>query len=982
MRFLLFLMAFSLASINPIAQCVNGQWDPSSVWVRDCTPGNQYDGWFTSGTGTATYTSATTIYQGSTARTLSWKLHYFKSPLPGAISGAKLPLLVGLHSWQDGASVSNLLNSESSLMQYEGAWEDILVLTVALENGNNLNTWWDGSKVNGAPTTWAMDGIVALVKARIGDAASLLNLAGKSVDADRVYLRGHSMGGSGTYHIGIRHPDLFAAIHAHAGFADYDGNPCGNENFCTSFTNDFIGTAAQNLQMKGIDGQNYPARLYSNMSWFVGAHNGASWAAVHGKKYEPPYVHMTHGRADAAVNISSANRLVEAMKLKRFGYSIYRNSGGHSADNFTRLHWLLGFRKNQSYLAFTDNSTDGDQVNGLNRIGWLTSSIVDQPARYQVQVTGAGTVSITPRRLQAFVIEPNRTYFYWKGAVTGSGTPVVSDPSGSLTLPAVAVSGTTTITIQPGADTTPILSPRLYVAPLALDFGAVEVGRAGSLSVTVSNTGSAPLVLSSLAAPAPFHAPALPASIAPGASAALPVTFGPTAPGTAAGSLAIGSNDAPATVALTGNGYAAPAAVASDVPILLPGPNQVTVSTAAQLVSAINGATTGRTIMLADGAYNLASLWPLRIRADSVTLYGASRDPSKVILRGTGFTSASTDEEMIKVEAVATRIAYLTLRDVRANALKIQSGGNHGLLVHNVHFIDITERAIKGPDMPVSRGGIVRYSLFEQVTPITPAIPNLNGDGDYIAGMDIMKADGWRIHDNVFRNIRGMNGGGRAGVFFWRGCKNITVERNVFVGCDRAIAFGNPSSAEVDVDTGAIRSNTIIAGRDIAIELDNSRAVQVTRNSIFNANADYFRSVYIHNSGPGNSIRENMIMGKILVTGPAPDTAGNLRVTSAGVSGRAWPDTVFAGGPPVIIRDTITVPGDTVIVRDTLPPIVIRDTVLSPPIVIRDTVVLPPIVIRDSIPYPVHDTLVVPMPYAVRDTVFIVPRELNWRVVQ
>src|SRR5690606_24078860 len=235
-------------------------------------------------------------------------------------------------------TVPNLLNLASSLMQYEGNWEDVLFLTVALENGNNLNTWWDGSKVNGVPTTWAMDGIVALVKARIGDAASLLASAGasglgsKSVDANRVYLSGQSMGGSGTYHIGIRHPELFAAIHAKAGFADYDGGPCGTEAFCTSFTNDFIGTAAQNLQMKGLDGKDYPARSYSNMSWFAGVHDGASWTASlgNGRKYEPPYVLMTHGKVDDAVNISSVNRLFAVLRAKKYGYTYLRHPSGHS----------------------------------------------------------------------------------------------------------------------------------------------------------------------------------------------------------------------------------------------------------------------------------------------------------------------------------------------------------------------------------------------------------------------------------------------------------------------------------------------------------------------------------------------------------------------------------------------------------------------------------------------------------------------------
>ena len=33
-----------------------------------------------------------------------------------------------------------------------------------------------------------------------------------NVDANRIYLWGHSMGGAGTYHIAARHPDLFAGL--------------------------------------------------------------------------------------------------------------------------------------------------------------------------------------------------------------------------------------------------------------------------------------------------------------------------------------------------------------------------------------------------------------------------------------------------------------------------------------------------------------------------------------------------------------------------------------------------------------------------------------------------------------------------------------------------------------------------------------------------------------------------------------------------
>jgi hypothetical protein len=318
------------------------------------------------------------------------------------------------------------------------------------------------------------------------------------------------------------------------------------------------------------------------------------------------------------------------------------------------------------------------------------------------------------------------------------------------------------------------------------------------------------------------------------------------------------------------------------VPPLSPSAAQVVVRNTSELVAALGNAKPGQTLMLADGTYDVSAVEPLRIRVDSVGLFGASRDPAKVVLKGQGFGGSNTDEEMIKIEATHSTLAYLTIRDVRSNGLKIQSGGNTGLLVHNVDFIDICERSIKGPDAPVSTGGIVRYCLFEQVTPITAAIPNLNFDGDYIAGMDMMKIDGWRIHDNTFKNIRGMHGGGRAGVFLWNGCKNVVVERNLFIGCDRGIAFGNPSGPVSEMEGGSIRNNFIVAGAGIAIEVCHSTASSIYHNTVYSANPSFTRTLSFFANASGNAVKNNLVMGHLSVeSGTSPDTAGNLFVASA-----------------------------------------------------------------------------------------------------
>ncbi|MFN8176642.1 MAG: prolyl oligopeptidase family serine peptidase [bacterium] len=53
------------------------------------------------------------------------------------------------------------------------------------------------------------------------DALEVLSLASRGHDSTRVYLTGHSMGGHGTWHLGVLCPDRFAAIGPSAGWLDF-----------------------------------------------------------------------------------------------------------------------------------------------------------------------------------------------------------------------------------------------------------------------------------------------------------------------------------------------------------------------------------------------------------------------------------------------------------------------------------------------------------------------------------------------------------------------------------------------------------------------------------------------------------------------------------------------------------------------------------------------------------------------------------------
>ncbi|MBD0255208.1 MAG: choice-of-anchor D domain-containing protein, partial [Cytophagales bacterium] len=78
-----------------------------------------------------------------------------------------------------------------------------------------------------------------------------------------------------------------------------------------------------------------------------------------------------------------------------------------------------------------------------------------------------------------------------------------------------------------------------------VDFGTVLPGQSVSRTITVANAGAAPLVLQAIALPAGFTASTgLPATVLPGGSFSLTLSFAPAAAGSYAGAAEILSNDA------------------------------------------------------------------------------------------------------------------------------------------------------------------------------------------------------------------------------------------------------------------------------------------------------------------------------------------------------------------------------------------------------------------------------------------------------
>jgi hypothetical protein len=312
----------------------------------------------------------------------------------------------------------------------------------------------------------------------------------------------------------------------------------------------------------------------------------------------------------------------------------------------------------------------------------------------------------------------------------------------------------------------------------------------------------------------------------------------------------------------------------------------IRVQTANQLISAAEGANEGATVLVADGEYKLTRTIVLT-GSKNLTIRSASGNPAKVALKGNGWDEPGKGGDLIHIgRCDGVTIADLTFADARSYGIKVEAeNGPKNVHIYNSRFRNIGVRAIKGsagkdPAVWAVRGS-VRFCSFEN-TKVPPA--DWLFGGDYIGAIDMMALEDWTFSDNFFRNVRGRNGGGRAAIFIWVRSRQVVVERNVILNCDRGIAFGNPGQSTANlagehliyVADGAIRNNFISGGPDCGIELWHAERLKVHHNSIWRPEHNWRRGIRIGAGVSQTEVVNNLIHGEISVEGGDAQIRNNL----------------------------------------------------------------------------------------------------------
>lgn len=300
-------------------------------------------------------------------------------------------------------------------------------------------------------------------------------------------------------------------------------------------------------------------------------------------------------------------------------------------------------------------------------------------------------------------------------------------------------------------------------------------------------------------------------------------------------------------------------------PLPIPSSNAVEVSTATELLQAVQSLAPGGTIVIADGTYDLTgeTLW---IDDAGATLIGKSQDATKVIIDG-GYDTASGG--LVTVRASDVTIAHVTLQRARYHDIHVTSDSTALLntRIYGVRTIDPGEQAIKISD--TNQGaypddGEIACSEIALTEPGRQQVMNYTSSGSncYTGGIDAHDARGWVVRDNFIHGFYCHNNDlSEHGVHFWTGSRDTEVVRNLIVDNARGIGFGLVGGGRTYNDApcgnvndaghygGLIANNMIVAtdpglfaspnGMDLGIGLWHACGAVVAHNSVASMEAPF-----------------------------------------------------------------------------------------------------------------------------------------------
>jgi pimeloyl-ACP methyl ester carboxylesterase len=262
-------------------------------------------------------------------------------------------------------------------------------------------------------------------------------------DDQRWYCSGSSMGGCGTISFGLRHPELFAGLHANVPIVAY--NYAGSGSAHRLEPTCWVGPIAADL--KTDEGLALLDRM--NATKFVRE-----------TPDDLPPLMLINGRQDGSIPWQNNPPFYRALNDAHQAFAAYWDNGTHPTcgkdapeDVKAWMQRFRQFRRDRSYPAFANTSTnrnpgdgrpsDGDIIGWMNR-GMDGTDVEDTGERYAITLRAdypgiqyPVRTDVTLRRVQQFKTRPAERL----RVVIGNDPPrsIQSGANGRITIPQVSI---------------------------------------------------------------------------------------------------------------------------------------------------------------------------------------------------------------------------------------------------------------------------------------------------------------------------------------------------------------------------------------------------------------------------------------------------------------------------------------------------------------------------------------------------------------
>jgi hypothetical protein len=288
------------------------------------------------------------------------------------------------------------------------------------------------------------------------------------------------------------------------------------------------------------------------------------------------------------------------------------------------------------------------------------------------------------------------------------------------------------------------------------------------------------------------------------------------------------------------------------------------VSTESQLRSAIQNATSGSTIILENGTYNLRG--PLYTQANGTSSY-----PIKVRARNAKQAIIVTNgaEEAFSVSHPYWYFENLFVRvsgQGSYHAYKFQNNGSYARVTGGtMELRPGAESGIKGSggaNGPWPDNVRIGYNEIYFTAPTTY----------YLAeGIDAVAVSGWWIYNNVIHHIYPGTSGVGYGAFTKGNSMNTIIENNLFYDCFIPISLGGGGTGSqwmrnadptYEDRNGLVRNNVTMNSTDVALYLYNANGAKVYNNTFYNSYTSCgsgCSSIDVRMTGSTADIRNNIL---------------------------------------------------------------------------------------------------------------------------